>query len=269
MFNIAYIKNEVMDLGMEGPKNDQRLHFGGFNQSLEIPTSVVQVGEPLGSIYGFTWLGLWRTEEAAEAEKWGQKPGDNKFKSFKGAYKTNAADDGSIIGKAFPDVTFGWNNLFSWKNLDVNIFLQGSFGADRLNLARYLLNEPTSEAKWITSKEGWFDRWTPTNQDTDVPNPFSGTVISRCGSTQYLESANFVRVKNVSIGYTLPKSLIKVCDLKISLSAQNLFTFTKYSGLDPEGTYSYGDGRADINAGLDGFSYPIPRTFTLGLKLNF
>jgi len=264
MVNFSYYKNKVVDLGGE-----KRLHFGTFNQSLEINPSVVEVGQPLGSIFGFTWLGLWRTDEADEAAKWGQQPGDNKFKDFNGDYAERAVDDGSIIGKAFPDATFGWNNLFTWKNLDVNVFIQGSFGADRLNLARFMLNEPTSEARWITGKEGWFDRWTPENQNTKVPNPMSGTIHQHIASTQYLESANYVRVKNISIGYTLPKSLIKACDMKISLSAQNVFTFTKYTGLDPEGTFSYGDNRADINAGLDGFSYPLARTFTLGVKLNF
>ena len=264
MVNFSYYKNKVVDLGGE-----KLLQFGTFNQSLEISPSAVQVGKPLGSLYGFTWLGLWRTDEAAEAAKWNQKPGDNKFKDFNGDYIEKAADDGSIIGKAFPDVTFGWNNLFTWKNLDVNVFIQGAFGADRLNLARFLLNEPTSEARWITGKEGWFDRWTEQNQNTRVPNPMSGSIHQHAVSTQYLESANYVRIKNISIGYTLPKSLIKVCDLKISLSAQNVFTFTNYTGLDPEGTFSYGDGRADINAGLDGFSYPLARTYTVGVRLNF
>ena len=264
MVNFSYYKNKVVDLGGE-----ELLQFGTFNQSLEISPSAVQVGKPLGSIYGFTWLGLWRTDEADEAAKWQQKPGDNKFKDFNGDYIEKAVDDGSIIGKAFPDVTFGWNNLFSWKNLDVNIFLQGAFGVDRLNLARFMLNEPTSEARWITGREGWHDRWTEQNQNTRVPNPMSGTVHQHIVSTQYLENANYVRVKNVSIGYTFPKSMIKVCDVKVSLSAQNLFTFTNYTGLDPEGTYGYGDNRTDINAGLDGFSYPLARTYTLGLRLNF
>lgn len=95
---------------------------------------------------------LWRTDEVEEAAKWGQKPGDNKFKEKNVNYKLES-DDADIIGQAFPDVILGWNNTIKWKNLDFNLFFQGSLGADRLNLSRYLTNECVSDSRFITSKE--------------------------------------------------------------------------------------------------------------------
>lgn len=230
----------------------------------------MQVGKPLGSIYGYIWEGLWRTDEAEEAAKWGQKPGDNKFKEKNVNYKLES-DDADIIGQAFPDVILGWNNTIKWKNLDFNLFFQGSLGADRLNLSRYLTNECVSDSRFITSKEGYYNRWTPENQNTKIPNPFSSTINSRFETAQYLEKADYLRLKNISIAYTIPRAKTKFADIRISLSAQNLFTITSYTGYDPEGTMDItsNGGNSDINAGVDGGSYPLPRTFTLGLGFSF
>ena len=252
----------------------EKLNMGGRTNQMDIDPAILMVGKPMGSIQGWTWLGLWKTTEADEAAKWGQKPGDNHFKSYSG-YKTASGlyqrtnDDLRIIGKAFPDVTMGWNNTFTYKNFDVNLFLSGSFGHDRINLARWFLNEQHSDAKMITGRDGWLNRWTPENQDTKVPNPFSASIQSSVCSHQYLESGNYVRIRNLSLSYTLPRKLINnMGDIRISISGQNLYTFTKYTGLDPEVTMSTG-GQTDTNAGVDGFNYPLPRTFTASLRLMF
>ena len=264
-FNVSYSKNEVISLG-----DETRLHPGTKLDQASLNTAVLQVGKPLGSIYGYIWEGLWRTDEAEEAAKWGQKPGDNKFKEKNVNYKLES-DDADIIGQAFPDVILGWNNTIKWKNLDFNLFFQGSLGADRLNLSRYLTNECVSDSRFITSKEGYYNRWTPENQNTKIPNPFSSTINSRFETAQYLEKADYLRLKNISIAYTIPRAKTKFADIRISLSAQNLFTITSYTGYDPEGTMDItsNGGNSDINAGVDGGSYPLPRTFTLGLGFSF
>ena len=264
-FNVSYSKNEVVSLG-----DETRLHPGTKLDQASLNTAVLQVGKPLGSIYGYIWEGLWRTDEAEEAAKWGQKPGDNKFKEKNVNYKLES-DDADIIGQAFPDVILGWNNTIKWKNLDFNLFFQGSLGADRLNLSRYLTNECVSDSRFITSKEGYYNRWTPENQNTKIPNPFSSTINSRFETAQYLEKADYLRLKNISIAYTIPRAKTKFADIRISLSAQNLFTITSYTGYDPEGTMDItsNGGNSDINAGVDGGSYPSPRTFTLGLGFSF
>lgn len=264
-FNVSYSKNEVVSLG-----DETRLHPGTKLDQASLNTAVLQVGKPLGSIYGYIWEGLWRTDEADEAAKWGQKPGDNKFKEKNVNYKLES-DDADIIGQAFPDVILGWSNTIKWKNLDFNLFFQGSLGANRLNLSRYLTNEGISDSRFITSKEGYYNRWTPENQNTKIPNPFSSTINSRFETAQYLEKADYLRLKNVSIAYTIPRAKTKFADVRISLSAQNLFTITSYTGYDPEGTMDItsNGGNSDINAGVDGGSYPLPRTFTLGLGFSF
>ena len=269
MFNISYYKNKVIDLAGEDEISMGRA--GGTNQTMDIEPAVVKVGYPLGSIKGWTWLGLWSKEEAAQAAQWGQFPGDNHFQSFTGNMEGGvyrlSTEDATIIGKSSPDVTLGWNNTFSYKRLDVNVFFQGAFGHNRINLARWYLNERASDARMITGKEGWLNKWTEDNQDTKVPNPYSATVMSRVVSHQYMEKADFVRLKNLSIAYTLPKAKVKFGDLRIGMSAQNLFTFTKYTGLDPEG--NMGNGGDDTQAGFDGFSYPLARTFTADLRFTF
>jgi TonB-linked SusC/RagA family outer membrane protein len=270
-FNFSYNKNAVLDLG-----GQERMEVGSaIANGMSINTAVLEVGQPMGSIQGYTWLGLWKTSEADEAAKMGQQPGDNHFKDFNGDGVIDA-NDISVIGHAFPDKILGWNNTVSWRRFDLNVMFQGAFGADRLNIGRYLMNVPNSDVKWMTGAEGWFNRWTPDNENTWVPNPFSTTSNLHSESQQFLESANYVRLSNLSIAYTLPKSLIKFCDLTLMLSAQNLVTFTGYKGGDPESTMSsFGklpgtvQGNTDTNAGIDAISYPQPRSFTVGAKLSF
>jgi TonB-linked SusC/RagA family outer membrane protein len=259
-FNISYSKNEVIDMG-----GDERLFVGARNNTIGFQPYVLEVGKPMGSLWGYTWLGLWKTDEATEAAKYGQHPGDNHFLDVNNDNIINS-DDQSVIGKAFPDYTLGWNNTVSIKNFDFNLFFQGSFGADRLNLTRYTMSEATSDAKFITSKEGYYNMWTPDNQETNIPNIYSVTINTQGGSTQYLESANYVRLKNFSVAYNIPfKNTSQISNFRISCSAQNVFTITNYSGYDPEVTGSV----SDIQNGIEFGAYPLARTFTLGLQLTF
>ncbi len=254
ILTFAYSKNEVINMG------DDEILFPGDDD-----TSVLQVGKPMGSIWGYTWLGLWSTEEADQASLYGQSPGDNKFLDKNGDYEIDSNDQG-FIGHAFPDYTFGWNNTFSWKNFELNLFMQGAIGADRINITRYEMSEATSNAKFVTTKEGYYNMWTTDNQDTNIPNIYSLTINTQPVSTQYMESADFLRLKNLSIGYNVPESHSNKLKLKISASVQNLFTITSYSGYDPEITSS---GTSDTDTGVDKGAYPMPRTYTLGLRINF
>jgi TonB-linked SusC/RagA family outer membrane protein len=259
--NLAYSKNKIIDMG-----GDERLFPGDFNNLVAFNPSVLEVGQPMGSFWGYTWLGLWGTDEADEAAKYGQKPGDNKILDKNTDYVINSEDQG-VIGQAFPDYTFGWNNTISWQNFDFNVFFQGSIGADRLNLTRYGISENISDARFVTSKEGYYNMWTPDNQDTNIPNIYSTSINTQAGSTQYLESADFLRLKNLSVGYNIPLKKSNVLSgIKVSASVQNLLTITGYSGYDPEVTSS---GTNDIRAGIEEGAYPLPRTYTFGLRINF
>ena len=256
--NFSFSKNKVVEMG-----GDQRLFPGLFNNLVTFNPHVLEVGKPMGSIWGYTWLGIWRTDEADEAALYNQSPGDNKFLDVDGNHIINSLDQG-IIGKAFPDKVYGWNNTISWKNFEINVFFQGAAGASVLNFLRYGMTEAISDARFITSKEGYYNYWTPEHQNTNVPNPFSLTVKTNVGSTQYLESTDYVRLRNLSVAYKLPvKTLLS--NLQVSAGVQNLFTITNYSGYDPEGN---SEDISDTRAGLSG-GYPMPRTFTIGLRANF
>src|SRR5699024_5205007 len=134
------------------------------------------------------------------------------------------------------------------------------------NVTRQGMSEIISEARFITSKEGYYDRWTPDNQDTNIPNPFSGTVQSKIESTQYLERADFIKLKNLSVGYTFQIIPNSSSQATVSVSVQNLATITSYSGYDPEVSTNTGNG--DTNAGIDFGSYPTARTITLGVDIS-
>lgn len=258
--SLAYSKNKVISMG-----GDERLFPGSFVNLVTFNPFVLQVGKPMGSIWGYTWLGLWSTDEADEAAKYGQKPGDNKFLDRNTDFTIDSNDQG-IIGKAFPDYTFGWNNNVNWKRFEFNLFLQGAIGADRLNLTRYGTSEAISDARFVTSREGYYKMWTETSQNTNIPNIYSTSIKTNSGSTQYLESADFLRIQNLSVAYLVPIKNKMISGLKISASVQNLWTFSSYDGYNPEVTSS---GTSDIRAGLDEGAYPLPRTYTLGLRINF
>lgn len=260
VFNLSYTKNEVVNMGSQ-----EQILPGSKIGDATINTAILKVGEPMGSIYGYVWKGLWRTDEAGEAAKWGQKPGDNKFKDKNGNYQLDSAD-AEIIGKSFPDYIFGWNNTISWKNLELNLFFQGAFGVQRLNLMRYKTSEANAGG-FITYKKGWYDMWTPKNQKTKVPNQFSDTYMSRFETNQYLEDADYLRLRNISISYTIPRSKKRFGELKLILSCQNVFVITSYTGYDPELTNN--TGNIDTNSGIDSGIYPIPRSYTVGLQFTF
>jgi hypothetical protein len=264
----SYNKNTVTNLG----GNTQISPGVRLGNGTSINTAVLRVGQPMGSILGYQWLGLWKTSEADQAALYGEKPGDNHFKDVNNDTLINSSDI-DIIGHAFPTKIVGWNNTFSYKRFSVNLFFEGAFGAQRLNIGRFLMNGQNADIAWMTSKVSWYDRWTPQNENTWVPNPFSTTNNIQGASSQFIENANYVRLKNLSFSYLLTKSLIKACDLTLTLSVQNLVTFTKYSGGDPEATMNSAGGQPagtnDINAGVDALSYPQPRVYTIGAKLTF
>lgn len=260
--NVGYIKNEVVDLG-----GDERLFPGGrFGGDNTFNMAVLQVGEPMGSIWGFEWLGIWGTDEAAEAARYGQKPGDNKFLDVNDDGEYDSADH-RIIGKAFPDVTFGWNNTLSWKAFDFSLFIQGAVGADRLNVTRQGMSSIISEARFITSKEGFEKMWTPENQNTNIPNHFSGTTRSIIESSQWLESADFIRLKSLNIGYTFNEFFNSGVSVRFNAGIENIYTLTNYTGMDPE--VSANTGNPDTNAGIEFGGWPNPRTITIGFNVDF
>jgi len=252
------LKNEVLDLG----GNEQMLGHSWLGGNLVTHNTVV--GEPLGSFYGYTYLGPWKSGEAAEAAKYGRSPGDAKYLDVDNNY-AYGEDDLQIIGNSLPDFTWNLNNLITYKNFDVNVLIAGSHGAEIMNLSYAAAALPEYDSKTITLREAYENRWTTSNEDTE----FTGinSMNNLRNSTQWLQDASFVKLRNLSVAYRLPKDLIKIGDLRLTVSGQNLVTLTKYKGFDPE--LSAVNGNADRDFGIDSGIIPPPRTFTFGVSLTF
>ncbi len=248
--NGTNVKNKVLSLGGDKFIYGANPLGGTANQA-----TIVMPGHPLGSFFGYEWNGLDENGNNIYADKNGNGIIDG--------------GDRDIIGQANPTLTMGWNNSLSWKNWDLNIFLNGSFGAKRLNLAYFSIMSMTGSSRFITLKDAYFKNFDRDHsQASAFPSLTSKTQKYQAVSTQFLESADYVRLENISLSYRLPKERIKFADLRLTLSVQNLFTITKYKGMDPAG-YTFEGGNTDVNAGIDIGAYPTPRTVTFGAKFNF
>ena len=179
------------------------------------------------------------------------------------------SNDRDFIGKSTPDFTFGWNNSLHWKNWELNAFFTASFGADRLNMVRFTGTAMTGDFAFITLKEGLDENFSTVGQSgTYVPVTQTGNNYQP-GSTKYLEKANYFRLDNLSLSYNLPKRITKFADLRLTFSCQNLFTISGYKGMDPAGISFVGSGSVDVNDGIDLGAYPLTRTYTIGVRMNF
>ena len=261
-FNVSHVRNKVVCLGDQ----DAFLTGGRGNGLMEDETYRVAEGLPLGTMWGFKYLGVWKTGEEAEAQKYGEKPGDRHFEDVNIDGKINLADDGQKIGDANPDFVWGFNNSFSYKNLELNITLQGMHGQNVFNVMRAIMSVPHPDARTIMLKGPAFDYWTPERQDTEWPDIHSTSSVKKLNSSQWIEDGSWVKIKHIGITYTFPRKMIKFADVGVTLSGSDLLTFTKYKGLDPEVSASKG---SDLFGGMDFGTLPIPRTFTLGLSVVF
>lgn len=278
-FNISFNRNKVLDIANPGAAATGVGY--GF-------ASRLKVGEPLGAFYGYRVDHIFQTQEEINAldnalraktgvatdayQTLNTKPGDIKFKDLNGDGVVNAADQ-EIMGSAQPKYYGGITNTFRYKGLDLSIFFQYNIGNQIYNSPKsYTQGMSTSYAGDVST----LNRWTPTNMNTDVPRAVQGDPNNNLRtSDRFLENGSFGRFKSVIIGYTLPTSLLAKAHLRtvrIYVQAQNLVTFTKYSGLDPEvSTFSSSSGAATSNAalGTDFFTYPQARTLTGGITLGF
>ncbi|UBM59347.1 TonB-dependent receptor [Marinilongibacter aquaticus] len=250
-FTGSKLKNTVVSLG--GPSEIQ----GNYNapDGSGRPLNIIQVGKPLAQFYGETFLGTWKTAEADVAAQYGLKPGDAK-------YLRNA--DGDIvvsnIGNGTPTFSWGFNNTFSYKNFDANIFFTGLGGYQIMNSLKGLLVGSTGEQRsWLAPEQ--LNHWTPDNE-TDIP--IGGQ--NRVASSRYLEKGDFARLSNLSLSYNIT-SIPKIQSAKLYISGQNLLLITKFSGYDPESNSGSG-GTADTAAGVNSGAYPNPRSITFGAKIS-
>lgn len=249
--NASYLKNEIIslagskDITYEGPKFNTNL--------LDAAATIVKPGEAIGTFWGYKWTGL-------------DANGDDTYADLNGDGKVDG-NDRTAIGKAAPDFTLGWNNSISYKNWDLNLFFNSSFGADRLNVARFFIATPKIN-KFVTLAEAYHQGFDKVGAGAEYASLTSSTAKHKGVSTKWLERANYIRLENISLSYNLSKAVTKFADIRFTLSAQNLFTISSYKGLDPAGS-SFSSENVDLNAGVDLGAYPLPRTFTFGVRMTF
>ena len=243
-------------------------------------TQILRVGEPVGSFWGWIYDGVYQTGETTlPGGGFERIAGGEKYRDVDGKKDANGkltgepdgqlnGDDRRIIGNPNPKFIWGVTNDFRYKNFDLNVFFQGSVGNDLLS---FTLLEIESMGGPYNSTVRALDRWTPTNTNTDIPVRTLNR--SQRVSTRWVYDGSFGRLKNVAIGYTLPAGLLskaRISKLRVYASAQNILTFTKYPGYDPEVNYNSGGGtNSNRNLGLDYGSYPNAKSYTIGLNIGF
>ncbi|SHI32096.1 SusC/RagA family TonB-linked outer membrane protein [Algibacter luteus] len=264
-FNWSTNKNEFVTL-LNGQDIFQDASPGYFN----IPrTHILREGEAVGVFWGFEYQGVYQggALPAGTATLSGAVAGDQLFTDIDGDGSITPGDDQKIIGDPNPDWTFGFTNNFSYKNFDLNIFFQGSQGGDVMNLTNVQLFNGDSNAT-----RDILNSWTPTNTDTNIPR---AALRGKQISSRFVEDGSYIRLKNIALGYNLPSNItdkLGMDNVRLSISAQNLLTFTDYSGLDPEVSYGVvgqGSSASNTTNGFDFGNYPTVKSVNFSVNLKF
>ena len=195
-------------------------------------------------------------------------PGDFKFKDVDGDDVITETDK-DYIGKPLPDFIYGGSINVNYRNFDLSVNLQGVYGNDIVNLNRYFLHGEVSSNKAV---ERLTDAWSEDNKDAEHPRIGRTRSNNMRFSNYYIEDGSYVRLKNLTLGYTLPASIttrLKMSSLRIYFSGQNLLTFTNYTGYDPEIGSKIGWNVKPLEFGVDDSQYPQSRIFSIGLNANF
>jgi TonB-linked SusC/RagA family outer membrane protein len=260
-FNISFNKNKILDLGAV----TDDIPSGGASGHLQLGNSgILRAGQPIGVFYGLVTDGIF--QNAAEVAASGQKnarPGERRYKDINGDGVVNSSDR-VILGHAQPDYTFGFTNNFSYKGFDLSIFIQGVQGNSIFNLNKYEMESMTGVSNQSASV---LDRWTPANPSNDMPRASSAGSPYQVTSHQ-VEDGSYIRLKNVQLGYNFSPALLKrvrLSNVKVYISGQNLLTKTKYSGYDPEVSRF---GQDNLSQGIDYGSYPSSKIFLVGINIG-
>ena len=243
--NASYVKNEVADLA-----GDDFVLTANYSD-LGGPLQIMKPGYPMGSFYVYQWKGF-------------DDKGANLYQKADGSLTTNPTSDDLVVkGQASPKWTVGWNNTVTWKNWTLNVFFNAATGYDRLNISRFMAASMTGVYPFITLRDAYFKGWDHVANKADAlyPSLTNTDNKSYANSDFWLEDASFIKLKNISLSYRIPRRVLKIASVQLSVSAQDLFTITRYKGMDPEVYTSYD--------GLDYGAYPIPRTITFGAKIRF
>lgn len=268
--NISYIKNKVLTLGTGQPIPGGRIDNGVFG-------TLTEVGQPIGSFYLLTQEGIFQNEGDIFTSAFQSndiRPGDVKFRDINGDGTINQLDR-SHVGSPIPPIIYGLTANLQWRNIDFSAFFQGVQG----NKVYYQV---------ATDIEGFYrsfnitkrvvdEHWTGDGTSNTQPRvSWRGAANNKLPSTRFLEDGSFTRLKNLQIGYSLPAKTLqkwRMAGARIYVSGQNLLTFTKYPGMDPEQQSSDNlnneQFRGDVAVGIDWGTYPISRIYSMGVNVNF
>jgi len=318
-FQISFNRNKLLSLS--GTENAALVGYGQWSDVV----SISEIGQPLYNFYGYEVVGVYESLEDIQNSPVPEKmPADGVFNrgntvwvgdlKYKDQLTIDTDGDGipdeadgkidvndrTIIGSPLPLFTFGWTNTFRYKNFDLSIFLNGSYGNKVLNYS--LMNGPSGglasmRSAWVNQNakaiadrarlvpidpdkvyadgSNWYDDITNVkvaNSGTKTPRPtLSDPNDNDRLSSRYIEDGSYLRIKNITLGYTFPKKWItkaRIENIRLYCNIQNLYTFTKYSGYDPEVGASTQDSTG-LTYGVDNGRYPSPTMYSFGLNITF
>ena len=252
-FSATYNTNKIIDLNSAVP-----YYINQVNNSY---LTMLQKGYPINVFYGYVTDGLFQNQTEVENHAFqpGAAPGDIRYRDLNNDGVINESDR-TVIGNPNPTWLFSMNNTIEWKGLELSVYLQGVAGNSIYNANNI---ENTGMAAAMNQTVAVLDRWTGEGTSNFMPRAVYGDPNQNCRvSDRFIENGSYLRVKNIMLAYSFPGKMlqkINVHGLRLALICENVATISKYSGFDPE---------VSIN-GIDSSRYPIPRTYSVGLNLNF
>ncbi len=278
-FNISFNQNKLVGLAdnqesLQTPIVWERRYTG-------VPLYVAKLNQPIAQMFGYVWDGVYQYSDFDKlpdgryilradvvnngSARTSVQPGDIKYKDINGDGMVSTLDQ-TQIGRSNPIHTGGFSNNLNYKNFDLNVFFQWSYGNDIVNANRLIFEGNATTSVNLNQYASYADRWTPTNPSNTLHR--IGGQGPAYYSSRVIEDGSYLRLKTVSLGYNLGGSLvkaIKVKSLRVYTSGQNLWTWTNYSGPDPEVSVK----NSTLTPGFDYSAYPRARTITFGLNATF
>ncbi|MDD4972243.1 MAG: TonB-dependent receptor [Paludibacter sp.] len=304
-FNFSYVVSRINSF-YAGYDNMTQI----FNSCSPNQVWIGEVGKSTSQYYGFKYLGLYQ-ESDFDQDANGQsilKPGMPTYKTFTGGYRLQPGDpkyadlnrdgfiddnDRTTLGTPLPPITGGFSNDFKYKNWSLNLFFQFSVGNQLINFNKAVYETSGSYNRYANQYASYANHWTPENTNTDIPRllkPNAKGDVNNTGavklSSRLIEDGSFLRFKNIALNYNLPKDWLKqlkIANVALNFSVQNLWVWTKYSGQDPEvnsyfagvpksfgyNTNSNSAPYTNLTGGLDNASYPRSRVYNFGVNITF
>lgn len=278
-FNASFNRNKITKLNDNQAAMTNAIYWD--NKFRTMPAYISPVGSSAGMIYGFLYEGTYKNEDfiitddgsgnLSYVPKEGvisysslSRPGDPRYTDINNDGVINDKDR-TIIGNGHPKMIGGLSNNFTYKGFDLNIFLQWSVGNDILNANRMVFENPSGK-RHLNMFADYTNRWTEENPSSDIPRAAATGSDQYC--SLYVEDGSFLRLKTITLGYNIPESLsrrLHTTSARVYVSADNVITFTSYSGNDPEVSTRH----SVLTPGFDWSPYPRSRSYTFGLNITF